>query len=212
MKCLIVSGGVAPRKADLLKQIKDTDIAIAVDGAADLFDKYALLPHVVIGDFDTANPSSISRLEAAGSSVKRLQRAKNETDTEAAVNHAIKAGASEIVMLGATGRRLDHTFANLSMLVRAVGAGVQCRIIDNDNEMWAATGEHCFSGRTGQTVSILPLTGELVVTSKNLEYPLDKLSLRTDSSRGVSNVIKKNPVHLFIHGGFALIVKIRGKA
>ena len=53
-------------------------------------------------------------------------------------------------------------------------------IIDNDKEMWAATGEHCFSGRTGQTVSILPLTGDLVVTSKNLEYPLDNLSLRTD--------------------------------
>lgn len=212
MKCLIVSGGVSPRKADLLKYIKDADMTIAVDGAADVFDKYALSPHTIIGDIDTANPASVSRLESGGSSIIKLQKAKNETDTEAAMNHALQAGADDIVVLGATGRRMDHTLANIALLVRARRAGVRCRMIDNYNEMWAATGEHSFTGRVGQTVSIHPLTADLIVNAKNLEYPLDNLALRTDSSRGISNIIKKNPVHLSILGGDALIVKIRVKA
>lgn len=212
MKCLIVSGGVSPRKADLLKHEKNADITIAVDGAAAVFDRYALSPDYIIGDIDTADPKTVSRLESGGSSIIKLQRAKNETDTEAAMNHALKAGADEIVILGATGRRMDHTLANLAMLVRALHAGVHCRMIDNYNEMWAATGEHGFNGRIGQTVSIHPLTGDIIVNARNLEYPLEHLALRTDSSRGISNTIKKNPVHLSISGGIALIIKIRGKA
>jgi thiamine pyrophosphokinase len=212
MKCVIVSGGVSPSKADLLKQINDSDIIIAVDGAADLFDRYKLSPHYIIGDIDTADPKSVLKLEMGGSSIIRLQTAKNETDTEAAVNHALKLEASDIVILGATGRRMDHALANLAMLVRAQRAGVRCRIIDKYNEMWVVTGEHRFSGRIGQTVSIHPLTGDLVVNARNLKYPLDNLALRTDSSRGISNVIEKNPVQLSISGGFALIVKIRVKA
>ncbi len=212
MKCLIVAGGVSPCKADLYKHINDADFVIAVDGAADIFDKYTLFPDYIIGDIDTADINSVSRLETSGSSVIKLQRAKNETDTEAAINHALQTGAQDIVILGATGRRMDHTLANIAMLVRAVRAGACCRIIDKYNEMWVATGNHRFSGRIGQTVSIHPLTGDLLVNSKNLEYPLDDLKLCVDSSRGVSNVIENNPVHLSISGGFALIVKIRGKA
>jgi len=212
MKYLIVSGGVSPSKADLFKHIKAADIVIAVDGAADIFDKYALSPDYIVGDIDTADPKSVSRLETGGSSVIKLPRAKNQTDTEAAMNHALEFGAQDIVILGATGRRMDHTLANIAMLVRAARADVCCRIIDKYNEMWAAAGEHRFSGRIGQTVSIHPLTGDLIVNAKNLEYPLDDLALRMDSSRGISNIIKKNPVHLSISGGFALIIKIRGKA
>ncbi len=212
MKCLIVSGGVSPRKADLLKHYKNADITIAVDGAADVFDRFVLSPNYIIGDIDTADPKTVSKLESDGASIIKLQRAKNETDTEAAMNHAIKAGADDIVILGATGRRMDHTLANIAMLVRALNAGVQCRMFDTYNEMWVATGEHRFNGRIGQTVSIHPLTGDLIVNAKNLEYPLENLALRTDSSRGISNIIKKNPVQLSILGGNALIVKIRGKA
>lgn len=209
MKCVIVAGGVAPRKSDFVKYLKDAALVIAVDGAADLFDRYMLVPHHIIGDLDTADSDCVSRLVSRGASVGRLPKEKNETDTEAAVNHALKSGADDILILGATGRRFDHTMGNIAMLVRAARAGARCRIIDAINEMWAATGAHDVFGRTGQTVSIIPLTGDLIVNATNLEYPLENLALRVDSSRGISNIIKKNPAHLTISGGYALIVKIR---
>ncbi len=210
MKCVIVSGGDAPRKSDLNKYLKDAPLLIAVDGAADLFNRWGVIPHYVIGDMDTAASGSLSRLVDGGANAITLQREKNETDTEAAIKFALEAGADDIVMLGATGGRFDHTMGNVAMLVRAARAGARCRIIDKKNEMWAATGEHDVCGCTGQTVSIIPLTGDLTVTATNLEYPLQELKLGVDASRGISNVIMKSPAHLSISGGFALIVKIRG--
>ena len=209
MKCVIVSGGDAPRKNDLIRHLKDASLCLAVDGAADLFDRWGLVPHYLIGDMDTAALGSLSRLESSGAASIKLQREKNETDTEAAIKFAIGSGADDIVMLSATGGRFDHTMGNVAMLVRASRAGVRCRIIDKTNEMWAATGEHDIDGRIGQTVSIIPLTGDLTVTATNLEYPLEGLFLGVDASRGISNVIMKSPAHLSISGGYALIVKIR---
>ena len=208
MKCVIVSGGEPPRKSDLVKHIKDAALVIAVDGAADIFDRWGLKPHFIVGDMDTADSKSVSRLIGNGAAAVKLPKEKNETDTEAAVTHALNVGASDIVMLGATGRRFDHTMGNVAMLVRAACAGAVCRIIDKHNEMWAATGEHDVFGRIGQTVSILPLTGDLTVTATNLLYPLEKLRLGVDASRGISNIFVKSPAHLSISGGYALIVKI----
>ncbi len=210
MKCVIVSGGEAPRKSDLKKQLKDADLLIAVDGAADLLDRWGIVPHYVIGDMDTAADNSLARLAESGAAAVKLPREKNESDTQAAVDFALKSGADDIVMLGATGGRFDHAMGNVAMLVRAARAGARCRMIDKTNEMWAAEGEHDVWGRPGQTVSIIPLTGDLFVTATNLEYPLEDLKLGVDASRGISNVILHSPAHLSISGGYALIVKIRG--
>lgn len=209
MKCVILSGGDAPRKSDLRAQLKDAALFIAVDGAADLLSRWDIVPHVIIGDMDTAAAGSLERLVKHGASAVKLDREKNETDSEAAVDYALKSGADDILLLGATGGRFDHTMGNVAMLVRAARAGACCRIIDKTNEMWAATGEHDVFGRIGQTVSIVPLTGDLSVTASNLYYPLENLKLGVDASRGISNVILKSPAHLSILGGYALIVKIR---
>lgn len=209
MKCVIVSGGEPPRKIDLVTHTKDAALVIAVDGAADLFDRWGLTPHCIVGDMDTADSNSVSRLKDLGAAVFKLPKEKNETDTQAAFEYALNAGADDIVMLGATGRRFDHAMGNVAMLVRAARVGAACRIIDDVNEMWAATGEHDIIGRIGQTVSILPLTGDLTVTATNLLYPLENLKLGVDASRGISNVFVKSPAHLCISGGYALIVKIK---
>ncbi len=212
MKCLIVSGGTPPAKSDLLKYMKDAALIIAADGAADVFIRCDVLPHVIIGDMDSAKPHSIAYLSEQGAKTIHLQVAKNETDTQAALDYALWAGADDIVLLGATGTRIDHTLANISMLLRAAQAGVKCRIIDRYNEIQAATMDFDIHGRKGQTISILPLTSDICVSATNLVYPLNELTLCRDASRGISNIIQKSPARIRISGGWALIVKIRRKA
>jgi thiamine pyrophosphokinase len=130
------------------------------------------------------------------------------TDTEAAIDYALDAGADDITILGALGTRVDHTLSNINMLLRAYGRGADCRILDEFNELTVATGEHELHGCPGQTISILPLTGDLTVTASGLEYPLEQLTLPFGSSRGVSNHIQGTSAHLSISGGIALIVKL----
>ena len=211
MKCLIVTAGEPPGQKLIAEHIRDADMVIGVDGAADLLSGQSIIPNVLIGDMDSAASESVKALMEAETRLIRLPVQKNETDTEAAVNFALESGMNDIVMLGALGLRLDHALGNLAMLIKADRAGARCRIIDELHEITAATGEHTLYGAPGQTVSIMPASGDITVTATNLMYPLDNLRLRCDAARGISNVILKSPAALSIQGGYALIIKISAK-
>jgi thiamine pyrophosphokinase len=208
MKWLIVTGGTAPDSALLRGQARLARMLIAVDGAADLFVREGMIPDILIGDFDTASEEGVEALIGQGAKIARLPEHKNMTDTEAAMDYALGAGADDITVLGALGTRADHMLSNIGMLLRAREKGAACRIIDEINELETAAGEYTIEGLVGQTVSILPLTGNLIVTASGLEYPLEQLELPFGSSRGVSNRIKDQNAHLSISGGIALIIKI----
>jgi thiamine pyrophosphokinase len=207
MKCLILSGGTPPGICLLNTHLKTAGLFIGVDGAADLLCRYDIVPDVLIGDFDTADAASVSALGQRGAKVTRLESEKNDTDTEAAVEYALKAGADDIVILGALGGRVDHMMSNIMMLVRAEMSGVACRIIDEQCEMFVSNKSFMLSGHCGQVISILPLTGEVCVNAHGLKYPLDDLVLRWGSSRGISNVMQGIAASISITGGYALIVK-----
>ncbi len=212
MRWLVVTGGAASGSALLHEQSRLADQLIAADGAADLLCKEGIVPDVLIGDFDTASSESITALAGKGAKIVRLPEHKNMTDTEAAVDYTLNAGAQDITILGALGLRIDHALSNIGMLLRVREAGAACRIIDEINEIETAEGFFTLSGYPGQTVSILPMTGNLTVTASDLEYPLQHLSLPFGSSRGVSNRMKGNTALLSISGGVALIIKIRKNA
>jgi len=56
---------------------------------------------------------------------------KDMTDTELAVNTAIDRGYKNIVIIGGTGTRLDHTLSNIFLLKLMLDRGVKGRIIMN---------------------------------------------------------------------------------
>jgi thiamine pyrophosphokinase len=211
MNCIIVTGGELPDINIIKKYCSETDLVIGVDGTAGLFHMNNILPDVLIGDFDTADPNCVAELENAGVKTIRLLAEKNETDTEAALDHALHMGAKEITILGALGGRLDHTMSNIMMLVRAESRGAKCRIMDSSCEVYVSNDDILLSGYPGQTISILPLTGEVRVNASGLKYPLNDLLLKWGSSRGVSNVMLENDASISITGGYALIIKINIK-
>ena len=99
--------------------------------------------------------------------------------------------------------------SNIMMLVRAEKSGAKCKIIDDRYELIVSDKEVLLEGIPGQTISILPLTGEIDVVAYGLEYPLNNLSLKWGSSRGVSNLFLENNARIIISGGYALIVKVK---
>lgn len=212
MKYLILSGGTPPSKSDLSPYVTEAEMIIGVDGAADILLEYNIVPNVLIGDFDTATDRSVEKLKTQGAKVVRLSPRKNETDTEAAVNYALSNNASSITVFGALGSRVDHSLSNIMMLVRAHRAGVPARIIDEYNELQVENKHLVLKGTPGQTVSILPLTGNLCVSATNLVYPLNELELNFGSSRGVSNVMANSKAEINIKGGYALIIKTTDEA
>lgn len=210
MKCVIISGGSPPSKKILKQQLCDADFIIGVDGAADLLTNCNITADVIIGDFDTAKKINVLDQQNGGAEVVRLHVNKNETDTEAAVNLAIERGAKNIIMLGAMGSRMDHSLANISMLKAIHKKGTFAKIIDDNNEMFISDSEVKLCANIGQTISILPLCGDITVTASGLKYPLEELYLPFGTTRGISNVIENSSVSINVSGGYALIILTDG--
>ena len=211
MKYTILAGGLPPSEKLLRQQIKESDKLIGVDGAADILTDYGITADYIIGDFDSAKKKNILIQQNAGASVIRLEKHKDVTDTEAALELAIEHGAKHVVLLGALGSRQDHAQANIALLKHAYEHDVFAKILDDNNELFVTDGSFTLHSPKGQTISILPLCRDIKVNAEVLLYPLDDLRLRFGSSRGVSNIMKHNKAVIKVEGGYALIILSNGK-
>jgi thiamine pyrophosphokinase len=134
---------------------------------------------------------------------------KNETDTELAVEYALSSGEKHIMLLGATGTRLDHTIANLGLLMVIAQRGGTGEIINEHNKAFLITDKAVVKGK-GSQVSLLPYCGDVKgVTLKGFEYPLTDFTLEMGSTRGISNVLREETGEISIREGILLAVLAR---
>ena len=56
MKCVIIANGDLEYTSDILRVIKDAQLIISADGGARHLRALNILPHVMIGDFDSILP------------------------------------------------------------------------------------------------------------------------------------------------------------
>ncbi len=183
------------------------DLLIAVDGGADALAAAGLVPSLLIGDLDSISPAALEGLQSRGVEVIRLQTAKDETDTEAALRLAIERGATEITVFNALGGpRLDHLVGNLLLLTAPWLASVRVTLVDGLHQAFLVKGDGTLSGRPGDTVSLLPLTESVKdVRTDGLLYPLRGETLVQGATRGVSNEMTGERARV-THGAGALLL------
>lgn len=211
MTALIVVAGDMPSKDLFLHYFKKYDLKIAADNGLNTFYKYNKIPDIIIGDFDSALRDITDLLDKDAGIVIKLPVEKNMTDTEAAIDEARSRGADEIILIGATGGRIDHLIANLMLLRGSLESGFKLIIEDENHEIYAADGEFLIEGFKGQTFSLFPFDEEACVKSiSGVYYPLDNLTLKNTQSRGISNVLTKDKA-LIRTDKPLLVVKIKEK-
>lgn len=187
------------------------DLVIAADGGAGSLDRLGRRPDRLVGDLDSVEPALAERLAEAGVVVERHPSDKDGSDTELAVEAALAAGATEVVLLGAFGgSRIDHELANVLLLadpslsgrnVRAVRAAAQVRALNGG-------GRIDLEGTVGATVTLLPVGGDATgVTTDGLRWRLEGATLPMGRSRGLSNEVVSTPASVRIEGGTLLVVE-----
>ena len=136
--CYIVGAG------DFYGQISadNDDIIIAADGGYDSLVRRGYTPDILLGDFDSIK-SQIPKEQRT----IRYPKEKDETDMFLAYDAGVKLGYTEFVMLGATGGSLDHTFANISLLLYAKKTRSQYNSYKQKRHHYLPEGRVCISFR-----------------------------------------------------------------
>lgn len=206
-KALIVSGGNA--NISVVKNNLECDFIIAVDSGSKSLVGYGIVPDVIIGDLDSLGIQLSEEYQKKGIEIIRAKCEKDETDTELAVIYAIEKGFKEVILLGATGSRLDHTFGNILLLKKLKAAGVEAKITDKHNEIIFVDSESRIEKDGNyKYVSILPFGGKVKGLSlKGFKYDVDSIDLNDDSVIGISNELVSDFGDIKIDSGSVLVIK-----
>ena len=145
--------------------------------------------------------------------VIRLRPEKDDSDTQSAVNHMISEGSREILILGATGTRLDHVLANLGLLSMGREKGVHIALADQWNYITLVDSGTVLKKEEqfGKYVSFFTVGGDVSgLTLKGFKYPLDGYDLTVaDSGLTVSNEIAAETAEVTYDRGSLLMIMSR---
>jgi thiamine pyrophosphokinase len=207
----IVSGGSLGSWA--LPHLNPEHFLIGADRGALFLLENGFTPNAALGDFDSVKEHQRQLIQERCRLFLDCDPIRKDlTDTEWALDWALNLSPSSILMLGVTGTRFDHTFANVQLLAKAAAQKVPCRIIDAHNEISLLSGEDILSLTKGcyEQVSLLPLSGTVSgITLEGFMYPLQNAVLTTGQSLGISNVLTGNSGTVRIREGLLLVVQSR---
>lgn len=208
MRALIAVNGVIEDYTAIARRLHADDLLIGADGGAAHWLAMGRRPQLVVGDLDSLPAAMVDGFIAQGVQVERHPREKDQTDLELAIERALAHGASEVLLIGALGGRLDQTLANLLILAQRAWA-TPVRIMEGDQlaEILRGPGALDLHGPRGGTVSLIPLSETVRgITYTGLRYPLDDATLPFGSTRGVSNEFLTSPATITIQAGMALVI------
>lgn len=197
--CYIVGAG------DFYGQISadNDDIIIAADGGYDSLVRRGYTPDILLGDFD-----SIRSKIPENQRTIRYPKEKDETDMFLAYEAGVKLGYTEFVMLGATGGSLDHTFANISLLLYAKEHGHNITLINRNGIILCLKDESIsLSGNKGARLSVFAFGSEACgVTISGAKYELEGATLKPNFPLGVSNEFLECPARISVESGALLVI------
>lgn len=210
-RTVIVSGGMLEKDFALpILKSEDTEFVIGVDRGLEFLYQNGIRPDYIVGDFDSASRELVDYYrEEVNVPIKEFNPVKDASDTEIALRHCLAMRRKEIWILGGTGTRLDHVWANIQCLQIAAEAGADAVLLDSHNrirlleEGVRLRREDAF----GQYFSLFPLgvpVEELSITGA--KYPLKNHLLKPCDSLCVSNEFAEDEVEIsFVYGKVILM-------
>jgi thiamine pyrophosphokinase len=210
MRALVVGAVPVPdNEAFYVALARTGDLVVAADAAAEWLLALGVRPDVAVGDFDSARPGAVERLETQGIPVVAFPAEKDETDLELAVAEARARGATGITLTAAFADRLDHTLAALGVLARAADLLGEAR--EPHMTGWALDGSVRPSLEVrlpaGSLLSVFAILGPVRgVSLDGLAYPLEHSMLEPLSGLGVSNVVSGPVVRVSVAEGTLVVL------
>ncbi|MBK5243617.1 MAG: thiamine diphosphokinase [Eubacteriaceae bacterium] len=182
----------------------NTPYIICADGGANFTQKIGLIPNIILGDMDSISKETLKYYENV--ELRRFPVCKDETDTQLAINHALEIGATEIVVFGALGTRLDHSLGNIYLLTRLLKPRIQGMIVDEKNSIFLVQDKKNLDLPIGTIVSLLPLGGDVEgLNIQGFKYPIANGKMTLANPYGISNVVVTEHQTISLEKGILLV-------
>jgi thiamine pyrophosphokinase len=206
-RCIIIANGDINDYKQHSSMIEETDFIVCADGGIRHALGMGIIPHVVMGDFDSLLPEVKSALSETRCQFYEYPEEKDMTDTELALSYCLEKDPEEIIFMGVLGTRYDHSLANI-LLLAEIPSGIRVKIINEQNEIMLLKEKLYLQGEPGDIVSIIPISRELTgVTTGGLKYMLRNETLYLGSSRSISNEMVGYEATIEIKEGLALVIR-----
>jgi thiamine pyrophosphokinase len=169
---VIVADGTFPQHEIPLGYLKNAKRIICCDGSVQNLIVAGMQPDAIVGDLDSLSD------ELANRYADRIFLDENQetNDLTKAVMWCIEIGYRDIVIVGGTGKREDHTIGNISLLADYIG-NVNVIMVTDTGIFRPLLKSSEILSFPGQQVSIFSIDPETEVTSYGLKYPLNQTKL-----------------------------------
>ncbi|MCM1363740.1 MAG: thiamine diphosphokinase [Faecalibacterium sp.] len=197
--CYIIGAG----ESDVINiEKRADDFVICADGGADAAERNGITPDLFVGDFD-----SLGRVPK-GENVIVHPTEKDETDSLLAVNCGLERGYKDFIMYGMLGGRLDHTYANIQLLMylcekdaigTLIGCGYKITAIKNSRVDYDETESGMIS-----VFSFIPESRGITISG--LKYEVSDFTLKSTFPMAVSNEFLGKKSYIEVKDGALIIM------
>ena len=198
---VIIANGAFPRHPVPLSFLRKASRIICCDGATESLLKCGFEPDHIVGDLDSLS----QKLQRHFSHCLYHDPDQCTNDLTKSVKFCEERGWNEITIVGATGKREDHSLGNISLLTD-YAASIEAQLITDYGVFTPLLQSGNFESFAGQQVSVFCLTPDTVFTFRGLKYPLTGQTLAS-WWQGTLNEAIGNEFSIFMDHGKALVFR-----
>ncbi|MDP7978005.1 thiamine diphosphokinase [Bacillus multifaciens] len=206
----ILAGGPVECWADFSKYESEKVIWAAVDRGVYHLLQYGIMPEVTFGDYDSVTKEELVWMQKQKHDLHIVPKEKDQTDLEIAINWALKQRPEQIRIFGATGGRLDHSLANIQMLIKGLQSNTSISIVDYKNEISVKeSGTYTIEENSAfPYISFVPVT-EIVtgITLRGFKYPLTDKTIKWGSTLCISNELVAEKGTFSFTSGILMVIR-----
>lgn len=229
-RCIIVGAGDF---FGMPFQPAEEDYVIAADAGYENLKAVGIVPDLVVGDFDSMEVEGVKgvtgpvkdldifedaekaeyihhlqRIELDGVETRIIDPIKNDPDMLACVRIGMELGYRSFHLIGGTGKRIDHSIANLQVLGFLAKQGMHGYLYGEHQLVRAIRNERvCFPKEMQGYFSALALSDECHgVTEHGFKYIVTDVTLSNRMPTGLSNEFVGTDAEISVTDGTLLLI------
>lgn len=189
---LIIANGEACSQELLNQLLEWSPLIIVLDSAIDRVLQIGIKIDVLLGDFDRNFDPNIYLEKQYPLEIVHVSN-QEKTDLEKAFDYLILKGHKAANVIWATGKRADHTFANIANIAK-YKKELKIVILDDFSKIFVLPlkFEKWFTKNT--ILSLIPLGEVTGITTYNLFYQLQNENLKLGYKNGNSNHVAEDGI------------------